>query len=117
MPIKIFEFWKKNRPALDDALNFGEGFADTTAATIGLAIALGVANPALGAAALVLPFTGTARRGIDFVVNRRSQKLTLEEVVAIADPLAYLESFDNLIQSNEFLKNRISQRRNEIVDV
>ena len=74
MAIKIFEFWKRNRPELDDALNFGENLADTTAATIGLAIALGVTNPVLGVAALVLPFAGNARRGIDYVVNRSNKK-------------------------------------------
>ncbi|MEM9272809.1 MAG: pentapeptide repeat-containing protein [Cyanobacteria bacterium P01_F01_bin.143] len=90
----------------------GEFITNSTNAALGLAIALGVANPGLGAAALVLSFTGTARRAIDYVVNRSNKKLTLEEVVAIAAPLAYLKSFDDWTQENRVLKEKLSQEQN-----
>ncbi len=109
MKINIRDIWQQNRPELDQVLEAGEVTANTTAATLGLAIALGVANPVVGVAAAGLAFAGPGRKVIEAVAKKWNKTLTLEEVVAIAAPVAYLKSFDSWIKGNSILKEKISQ--------
>ena len=113
MNFNIRDIWKENRSELDNILEAGEFTANTTAAGLGLAIALGVANPAVGVTAASLAFAGSARKVIEFVATKRNKTLTLEEAVAYAAPLAYLNSFDSWIQRNSILAEKISQEQNQ----
>ncbi|MDJ0593614.1 MAG: pentapeptide repeat-containing protein [Pleurocapsa sp. MO_226.B13] len=110
-------FWQQNRPELDNVLEAGEFTANTTAAGLGLAIALGVANPAVGVAAAGLAFAGSARKVIEFVAKKGDKTLTLEEVVAIAAPLAYVKSFKSWIERNSILAEKISPEQNQETQV
>ena len=113
MTLNIRKFWQQNRPELDNVLEAGEFTANTTAAGLGLAIALGVVNPVVGLTAAGLAFTGSIRKVIELAVKRWNKKLTLEEVVALAAPLAYLESFESCLQCNSILKKKISKEQNQ----
>ena len=80
--------------------------ADASGAVLGLAIALGVTAPAAVVGAAVLPFVGVTNKGIKAIksyVERRNKKLSLEEFIALAAPLAYLESFDEWTKRNDKL--------------
>ena len=111
MTLNIDKFWQDNRPELGKALEAGEFTANTTAAGLGLAIALGVANPIVGVTAAGLAFAGSTRKVIEFFANRLNKKLSLEEVVAFAAPLAYLQSFDSWTQRNSILAEKIKQKQ------
>ena len=83
------------------------GAAETSAAVLGLAIALGItAAPAVAISAAAFPFVGIGNKTIKAIksyVDKRNKKLTLEEFVAITAPIAYLESFDKLTNRNDKL--------------
>ena len=111
MKLTIPSFWRETRE-LDDILDVGEWTVTTTGAALGLAIALGVANPAaLGIAVASLAFGSPVRKAIEVAAKRINKKLTLEEVVAIAVPLAYVKSFNYWIERNSILKAKIQQKR------
>ncbi len=83
------------------------GAAETSAAVLGLAIALGVtAAPAVAISAAALPLVGIGNKTIKAIksyVGKKNKKLTLEEFVAITARIAYLESFNKLTNRNEKL--------------
>ena len=62
MTLNICKFWQQNRSELDNVLEAGEFTANTTAAGLELAIALGVANPVVSVTAAGLAFAGSARK-------------------------------------------------------
>ena len=117
MTLNIRKFWQNNRPELDNVLDAGEFTANTTAAGLGLAIALGVANPVVGVTAASLAFVGSARKVIEFVAKKWNKKLTLEEVVAIIAPLAYVKSFNSWIDRNSILADKIKQEQDQEIRV
>src|SRR4028119_481596 len=80
--------------------------AEVSKAVLEFAIALGLlaAMPAAPIAAAGLSFVGIARKGVKLYRKKTNKALTLEEWVAIASPLAYLESFDELVQTNALLQ-------------
>ena len=86
-----------------DAVETG---AEVSKAVLEFAIALGLvaAIPAAPIAAAGLSFVGIASRGVKLYREKTNNELTLEEWVAIASPLAYLESFDELVQTNTLLQ-------------
>lgn len=84
-------------------LEGAEFTGETSAAVLGLAIALGVTNTVVGVTAASLAFVGPIKKVIEFCANHKNEELTLAEVVAIAAPLAYLKSFNYLTQSNDKL--------------
>jgi hypothetical protein len=47
---------------------------------------------------------GIARKGVKLYGEKTNKELSLEEWVAIASPLAYLESFNELVQTNTLLQ-------------
>ncbi|MBD1935051.1 MULTISPECIES: pentapeptide repeat-containing protein [Cyanophyceae] len=71
------------------------------------AVALGLfsatASPA-GIAIAGLSGAKLAIQGVRLYRKKKRQELSLEEWVAIASPLAYLESFNELVQSNDLLQ-------------
>ena len=115
MATQLKIFWKfattydlltLGKPA--DALEAG---AEVSKAVLEFAIALGLlaavpaaAVPAAPIAAAGLSFVGIARKGVKLYREKTNQELSLEEWVAMAFPLAYLGSFNDLVQRNELLQ-------------
>lgn len=83
-----------------------EAGASVTKAVLELAIALGLlsAIPAAPVLAAGLSFAGITRRGVNLFREKTNQELTLEKWVALASPLAYIESFNQLVQRNDLLQ-------------
>jgi hypothetical protein len=96
-----YDLLKLGKPA--DAVETG---AEVSKAVLELAIALGLlaAVPAAPIAAAGLSFVGIARKGVRLYREKTNHELSLEEWVAIASPLAYLESFNELVQTNALLQ-------------
>ena len=117
MAINLGNFWQQNRPELDNVLEVSEFTANTTAAGLGLAIALGVANPVVGLTAAGLGFAGSARKIIEFVAQKWNKRLSIEEIVAIAAPLAYVKSFNTWIERNSILAGKINPEQNQATKV
>jgi len=86
-----------------DAVETG---AEVSKAVLEFAIALGLlaAVPAAPIAAAGLSFVGIARKGVKLYREKTNHELSLEEWVAIASPLAYLESLDEFVQRNDLLR-------------
>jgi len=109
MATQLKRFWKflntdireLGKPA--DAVETG---AEVSKAVLEFAVALGLlaAVPAAPIAAAGLSFVGIARKGVKLYREKTNQELTLEEWVAIAFPLAYLESLNELAQTNDVLQ-------------
>ncbi|MEM8720416.1 MAG: pentapeptide repeat-containing protein [Cyanobacteria bacterium P01_G01_bin.39] len=121
MEIKLLDFWQRNRPELDNVLEAGEFTANTTAAGLGLAIALGVvgttALPVAGVAAAGLGFAGSTRKVIEFVAKRWNKKLTLEEVASLVTPVAYLDSFNYWLGKNQVLAAKIKPEQSQEIQI
>jgi hypothetical protein len=111
MNLKISSFWKTT-PEPNNILDAAEWTANTAGAGLGLAVALGIANPALGIAAASLAFASPFKKVIEVASKREDNKLTLEEVVIIAAPLAYVKSFNYWIERNSILGAKIKQKPN-----
>ena len=96
-----YDLLKLAKPA--DAVETG---AEVSKAVLEFAVALGLlaAVPAAPIAAAGLSFVGIARKGVKLYREKTNQELTLEEWVAIAFPLAYLESLNELAQTNDVLQ-------------
>jgi len=96
-----YDLLKLGKPA--DAVETG---AEVSKAVLEFAIALGLlaAMPAAPIAAAGLSFVGIASKGVKLYREKTNEELSLEEWVAIAFPLAYLGSFNDLVQRNELLQ-------------
>ncbi|NEQ80356.1 MAG: hypothetical protein F6K26_08875 [Moorea sp. SIO2I5] len=73
-------------------------------------IALGLLGTPLAPAAAVaagLSFVGLSRKGLNLLHAKTNNKLTSEQWVGIAFPLAYIMSFDSLVRSNDWLRENI----------
>ncbi len=93
-----------------ETVEFG---AEASKAMLELSVGLGLlGTPAapLGALIAGLSFVGVTRTGLKLYNDRKNQDPTegwLEEWVAVAYPLAYVESFGALVQRNEWLQEKI----------
>jgi len=85
--------------------NFTVTGAEVSKAGLELAIALGLSASPLVAAGL--SFVGLGGKGLNLLRSKTNKELSLEQWVAIAFPLAYLESFDALVRKNYWLKQKI----------
>ncbi|MBD2568957.1 pentapeptide repeat-containing protein [Anabaena lutea] len=85
---------------------------DITTAAAGLVIALGVVPTAIATAPVTtatiasIPLIGLGGKWLQSISNNR--KSQLEEWVALAVPLAYISSFDNLVRKNYWLEKRFN---------
>ncbi|NEP13220.1 MAG: NACHT domain-containing protein [Symploca sp. SIO2C1] len=79
--------------------------AEVSKAGLELVIAFGLSASPLVAAGL--SFVGLGGKGINLLRSKTSNSPSLEQWVAIAFPLAYLESFDALVRRNDWLKQKI----------
>ena len=88
---KIWQFLQKDVRELWQPTEAAESGAEVSKAVLELAIALGWLAPPVAIAAAGLSFVGIATRGIKYYREKVNKQPTLEEFVAIASPLAYLE--------------------------
>jgi len=108
--VSALERSKKERK-LGETVEFG---AEASKAMLELSVGLGLlGTPAapLGALIAGLSFVGVTRTGLKLYNDRKNQDPAeewLEGWVAVAYPLAYVESFGDLVQRNEWLREKIS---------
>ncbi|GAB1541034.1 hypothetical protein NUACC21_37040 [Scytonema sp. NUACC21] len=102
---------KQIRESLKDLGKIVEFGAEGSKATLEFAMAVGVLSaaviPVAQPIAASLAFVGLTNKGID-LYRSKNKEPDLEEWVAIAFPLAYIESFDALVQKNEWLRQKMS---------
>ena len=103
---------KQIRESLKDLGKFLEFGAEGSKATLEFAMVMGVLSsaviPVAQPFAAGLAFVGVTNKGIDLYRKKKNQELDLEEWVAVAFPLAYIESFNDLVQKNDWLREKIS---------
>nr|WP_225226123.1 pentapeptide repeat-containing protein [Komarekiella delphini-convector] len=77
---------------------------------IDLAIALGIlASPSAPVFSAALPFVGViAKKGLGILHDKTNQKPEIEKWVAVACPIAYINSFNTLVQRNVWLQERLN---------
>ncbi|KST69027.1 hypothetical protein BC008_02840 [Mastigocoleus testarum BC008] len=118
MTTKLKKFWKFFRNDIGELAkkpsSATETGAEVSKTSLELAIALGLLGSSFAPAAVAvagLSFVGLASKGIKFYQDRTKDKLTLEECVAIASRLAYVESFERILckikDSNQNLFTKI----------
>ncbi len=101
----------KKEGKLGETAEFG---AEASKGMLELLVGLGLlGTPAAPIGVLIagLSFVGITRTGLKLYNDRKNQDPTegwLEEWVAVAYPLAYVESFGALVQRNEWLREKIS---------
>nr|MDZ8061889.1 pentapeptide repeat-containing protein [Nostoc sp. EkiNYC01] len=114
---KIKQFWQRwfsNQQQLEQAGEIVESGAEITKAGLEFAIALGLATmPTVPVVAAGLSFVGIARTGLKLLHEKTNKEFEIEEWVALACPLAYINSFNALVQRNVWLREKLSA---EIVD-
>lgn len=110
---KIQQIWQRWIPGLlEKTVKRGETVesgAEVTKAALEFAIALGVLGgvPSAPVVAAGLSFVSIGRKGLGLLHEKTSQEFNVEEWVAIAFPLAYIQSFDALVQRNDWLQEKI----------
>ncbi|MBF2062990.1 MAG: pentapeptide repeat-containing protein [Calothrix sp. C42_A2020_038] len=77
-------------------------------ASFELAIYLGWLNSSLTSTTVELSFLGLTEKGLKLYQNKIQKELDLVEWIEIAFPLAYLESFELLVQRNDWLRRKVS---------
>lgn len=104
---QIWQFLNTDIRELKQPGEVVEAGAEVSKAVLELAIAIGLLSTSPSAPVVVagLSFVGIARQGIKLFRNKAHKEPTLEEWVGIAFPLAYLESFNELLQSNDILQD------------
>ncbi|MFM2305043.1 MAG: hypothetical protein RLZZ135_2455, partial [Cyanobacteriota bacterium] len=119
MSLNIKEFWKQIRnPKSEKVLDVTEWISNSTSATLGLAVALGVVNPTLPLVLAGLAFTSPFRKIADIIIKYRTKnEINLNEIVAIAAPLAYLKSYQYWIENNSILREKLSSIQTSIDEV
>ncbi|MFN6472566.1 MAG: NACHT domain-containing protein [Nostoc sp. SerVER01] len=109
---KIKQFWQRwfsNQQQLEQAGEIVESGAEITKAGLEFAIALGVlAIPTAPVVAAGLSFVGIARTGLKLLHEKTNKEFEIEEWVAVACPLAYINSFNALVQRNVWLREKLS---------
>ncbi|WP_223280147.1 pentapeptide repeat-containing protein [Nostoc sp. PA-18-2419] len=112
--VKIKQVWQslisKPQQQLEKAEDIVESGAEVSKAVLEFAIALGVLTtaPAAPVIAAGLSFVGIARKGLTSLREKTNKEFEIEEWVALACPLAYINSFNALVQRNVWLKSKLS---------
>ncbi|MBD1896309.1 pentapeptide repeat-containing protein [Coleofasciculus sp. FACHB-129] len=89
--------------------NVAETGTEITKFALEFGLALGLFSAIAGSAGIPIAIAGLsgtklAIQGVRLYRKKTNQEPSLEEWVAIASPLAYLESFNELVQSNDLLQ-------------
>jgi hypothetical protein len=103
---RLWKFLNTNIRELGKPAEVVETGAEVSKAVLEFAIALGLlaAVPVAPIAAAGLSFVGIASKRVKLYREKTNKELSLEEWVASAFPLAYLGSFNDLVQRNELLQ-------------
>ncbi len=99
---KLKQVWEKFK----DHVSIAELGADGSKFGLEFLSALGLVGSSLTPVTVGLGSVGLLKKGLDFYVSKTKTQ-NLEEWVGIAFPLAYILSFDALVQKNEWLRNKI----------
>ncbi|WP_277926826.1 MULTISPECIES: NACHT domain-containing protein [Nostoc] len=116
---KIQQIWQRWIPGLlEKAVKRGETVesgVEVTKAALEFAIALGVlaSVPSAPVVAAGLAFVGIGRQGLALLHERTNQKFEIEEWVAFACPLAYINSFNALVERNVWLQEKLNAELKE----
>ncbi|MEH2350795.1 MAG: pentapeptide repeat-containing protein [Nostoc sp.] len=110
--VKIKQIWQRLIPKPQHIEKVGdvvESGAEVSKAVLEFAIALGVLATAPSASVIAagLSFVGIARNGLKLLSEKTSQKFEIEEWVAVACPLAYINSFNTLVQRDIWLQEKL----------
>lgn len=111
--VKIKQVWQSliSKPQqLEKAGDIVESGAEVSKAILEFAIALGVLATAPSAPVIAagLSFVGIARNSLTLLREKTNKEFKREEWVAVACPLAYINSFNALVQRNVWLINKLS---------
>ncbi|MEH2184990.1 MAG: pentapeptide repeat-containing protein [Nostoc sp.] len=111
--VKIKQVWQSliSKPQqLEKAGDIVESGAEVSKAVLEFAIALGVLATAPSAPVIAagLSFVGIARNSLTLLREKTNKDFKREEWVAVACPLAYINSFNALVQRNVWLINKLS---------
>jgi len=116
--VKIKQIWQRlilKPQHIEKVGDVVESGAEVSKAVLEFAIAIGVlaTAPSASASASViaagLSFVGIARNGLELLSQKTNQKFEIEKWVAIACPLAYINSFNALVQRNVWLQERLDK--------
>lgn len=116
---KIQQIWQRWIPGLiEKVVKRGETVesgAEVTKAALEFAIALGVlaSVPSAPVVAAGLAFVGIGHQGLAWLHERTNQKIEIEEWVAFACPLAYINSFNALVERNVWLQEKLNAELKE----
>ncbi|GJD21002.1 Pentapeptide repeat [Rivularia sp. IAM M-261] len=100
---------KQLKKLLDKSGNIFESEAKLSKASFELAVALGLLNSSINPVTARISFVGFTKKGLKLYQNKIRKQLDIAEWVEIAFTLAYLESFEALVQRNDWLKVKISE--------
>ena len=104
---QIWQLLKTDIRELGKPGDVAETGTEITKLALELALALGLFSATASPAGIVvagLSGTKLAIQGVRLYRKKTNKEPSLEEWVAIASPLAYLESFNELVQSNDLLQ-------------
>ncbi|MBD1879964.1 pentapeptide repeat-containing protein [Coleofasciculus sp. FACHB-T130] len=104
---QIWQFLKTDIGELGKPGDVAETGTEITKFALEFALALGLFSATASPAGIVVAGLSGAKlaiQGMRLYRNKTNQEPSLEEWVAIASPLAYLESFNELVQSNDLLQ-------------
>ncbi|MEP0747632.1 hypothetical protein NDA04_11870 [Trichocoleus sp. AS-A2] len=106
---QVWQFLKTDIRELGKPGDVAETGTEITKFALEFGLALGLFSAIAGSAGIPIAIAGLsgtklAIQGVRLYRKKTNQEPSLEEWVAIASPLAYLESFNELVQSNDLLK-------------
>ncbi|NEP01260.1 MAG: NACHT domain-containing protein [Symploca sp. SIO2E9] len=104
---KFWEFLNTDIRELAKPTDVTEAGIETTKFALEFGVALGILSTAVnpvGIAIAGLSGAGLAIKGVRLYRQQKGNKLSLEEWVALAAPLAYLDSLNELVKGNEILQ-------------
>ncbi len=106
---EIWQFLNTDIRELGKPGDVAETGTEVTKFALEFGLALGLFSAIAGSAGIPIAIAGLsgtklAIQGVRLYRKKTNQEPSLEEWVAIASPLAYLESFNELVQSNDLLQ-------------
>jgi hypothetical protein len=106
----IWQSWILKLQQLEKTGDIVESSAEVSKAVLEFAIALGIlaSVPNAPVVAAGLSFVGIARKGLELLHDKTTQEFELEKWVAVACPLAYINSFNALVQKNVWLQEKLN---------
>ena len=113
----VWQFLNKDIQDFGITGNRVETGAEVSKASLELLLALGLLGTPLapaGVAIASLSFVGLTRKGLNVLREKTNGKTSLEQWVAVAFPLAYVESFASLVTENLWLQDKFKSIREDL---